>query len=268
MAQQTPYQKVNIVDANGDLVSLGSGSGGGTTDVSALLKEGTPINGETLETGGSSGIGWFSSLRKAVTSFAANFGLTSDSVAASPTSGGSYLSLFKFLLQLIDNRLPSTLVSDRLKVDVSFPTSQAVSATSLPLPTGASTDSTLAEVRDRLMPSTGITFTHILANTSSGFLKASPGNLYTLSCINMGTAKKYLQVFNKTTAPTGADTPVRVFPVPAGDNSQDGFLFIRQQEVGGGGIPLAAGIAWGISTTATTFTAATASETILGFRWT
>jgi hypothetical protein len=122
-------------------------------------------------------------------------------------------------------------------------------------------------LREGLMPTSGTTFTQILATASSGFLKAAAGNLYMFQVTNFGTAKKYFHLFDQVAAPNNGATPARVFPVAAGDNSQDGFLLIGQSDIGGEGIIFSTGIAWGISTTATTFTAATASETILGFRW-
>lgn len=135
------------------------------------------------------------------------------------------------------------------------------------LPSGVASEVTLAQVRDRLMPSTGVNRTHILANASSGLSKGSPATLYNASCSNTGSSKKYLLFFNKATAPAPGDAPYLVIPVPAADSVQDGFAFIGQSELGGGGSPFDTGLGWGISTTNTIFTAATASETVISFRW-
>jgi hypothetical protein len=133
-------------------------------------------------------------------------------------------------------------------------------------PAQATDTAIVTSLREGLMPTSGTTFALILATASSGFLKASAGNLYAFKVINSGTAKKYLHLFNQITAPTAGQTPYEIFPIPAGDTSQDGFLIIGQADIGGEGISFATGIAWGISTTQTTFTAATASESILSFR--
>ncbi|MEH2201164.1 hypothetical protein [Nostoc sp.] len=131
----------------------------------------------------------------------------------------------------------------------------------------ALTDTALVvAVREGLMPTSGTTLTQILGTASSGFLKASAGNLYAFKVINSGTAKKYLQLFDRATAPTAGLAPYDIFPIPAGDTSQDGLLLIGQADIGGDGISFATGVAWGISTTQTTFTAATASESTLSFR--
>jgi hypothetical protein len=135
------------------------------------------------------------------------------------------------------------------------------------LPTGAASQANIQEVRDRLTPSAGTSFTQVLANANTGVIKNSAGTFYTISVINTGTTKKYLLLFNKSSTPAGSDTPGRVFPIPAADASCDGFLFIGQNEIGGGGISLSTGLAWMISTDPITPTAATASETILGFRY-
>ncbi|MFN6475367.1 hypothetical protein [Nostoc sp. DedQUE07] len=215
--------------------------------------------------------------------FATNFGAASDAATTTLTGSSSFIGLFKGLLSLVLDRLPTPgaktaalSIPVTLSTDGAFATNfGAASDAATTTLTGSATlialfkgsMSLIQEVRDRLTPSTGISFTQVLANANSGFLKATPGSLYTMSVINMGTSKKYLLIFNKASAPTGADTPSRVFPVAAGDTLQDGFLFIGQNEIGGGGIALSTGIAWMISTSPTVPTGATATETILGFRY-
>lgn len=58
--------------------------------------------------------------------------LNGAATATNQTTGNTSLSS-------IDTKLPSALASDRLKVDVIFPGTQAISTTVLPLPTGAAT---------------------------------------------------------------------------------------------------------------------------------
>ena len=67
---------------------------------------------------------------------------TGASTSALQTAGNSSLSS-------IDGKLPA-LVSGKVPVDVTFPATQAVSAVSLPLPTGAATEATLSAVNGKL----------------------------------------------------------------------------------------------------------------------
>jgi hypothetical protein len=76
-----------------------------------------------------------------------NIGTTTDTAATTDTGTFSLIALVKRLL----GKLP-TLVSGRFPVDGSGVT-QPISATTLPLPTGAAVDTTLQAVRDR-MPAT------------------------------------------------------------------------------------------------------------------
>jgi hypothetical protein len=76
-----------------------------------------------------------------------NIGTTTDTAATTDTGTFSLIALVKRLL----GKLP-TLVSERFPVDGSGVT-QPISATTLPLPTGAAVDTTLQAVRDR-MPAT------------------------------------------------------------------------------------------------------------------
>ncbi|RUR76991.1 hypothetical protein PCC6912_39500 [Chlorogloeopsis fritschii PCC 6912] len=164
-------------------------------------------------------------------------------------------------LEAIRDRLPTVLVSDRLKIDGSGVT-QPISATSLPLPTGAATDSVLQSVRDRLMPA-GTTTSYI--GTSAGAnLKTSSGAIHSITCSNLSSEARYFQVFNKASAPINGDVPVRsytIFPTPS-------LLIIGQDVIGGSGIILSTGIAWGFSTTPLTYTAGTATDCIATVRWT
>nr|MDZ8022061.1 hypothetical protein [Nostoc sp. SerVER01] len=247
---------------------------------SGSLQEGTDITGASMPSGGTSGRGWLSAIWKLISdrfptlgaktasgsipvtlstdgAFSTNFGLISDGVASSESAQSSFISLFRYLLI-------ATLVKGQQAMGSSISVTIASNQSSV---VGLASQADIQEVRDRLTPSTGISFTQVLGTASSGFLKGSAGIIYTMSVINTGSAKKYLLLFNKNTTPNSSDTIARVFPVPSGDSTQDGFLFIGQQEIGGGGISLSAGLAWMISTSPTTPTAATASETILGFRW-
>jgi len=54
------------------------------------------------------------------------------------------------------------------------------------------------------------------ANNNATNLKATNGNLYSITAINVAATLHYLKFYNKATAPSpGSDTPVAVFPIPA-----------------------------------------------------
>ncbi|QKQ75579.1 hypothetical protein [Nostoc sp. TCL240-02] len=114
--QETAYQKTNIVDANGNIISsFGGGGGGGdasTTNQQAQI---------ALETA-------------------------------------------------IRDRLPSTLVSDRLKVDGSG-VIQPVSLSSVPLASNAATDTTLQQVRDAIKAQLDIASTIWTDNSGAFYVR-------------------------------------------------------------------------------------------------
>ncbi|NDJ20961.1 hypothetical protein GS682_04740 [Nostoc sp. B(2019)] len=164
--------------------------------------------------------------------FATNFGLQADAVATSDTDAVSFLSLFKRLLQRV-----TTLIGS------------------------VGLDLTLQSIRDRLMPA-GTTAAYI--GTSAGAnLKTSAGSIHAITCSNNNSSIRYFQIFNQTTSPVLNDVPVRSFPVYA----NDGLLIIGQDVIGGSGISLNTGIAWGFSTTRLTYTAGTAADCIATVRW-
>lgn len=47
-------------------------------------------------------------------------------------------------------------------------------------------------------------------------VKASAGQMYGYYIANVGSATRYIKLYNKATAPSEADTPVLTFPLPAG----------------------------------------------------
>lgn len=70
------------------------------------------------------------------------FGAKADAVATTDTGTFTFMGLFKRALQSLTTlrgQLPAALIGGRLGVDVQFPGTQAVSVSSLPLPTGAAT---------------------------------------------------------------------------------------------------------------------------------
>lgn len=47
-------------------------------------------------------------------------------------------------------------------------------------------------------------------------VKASPGNVYSVHATNSGTSQRYLQLFDRTTAPANGGTPTASYPLSAG----------------------------------------------------
>jgi hypothetical protein len=118
----------------------------------------------------------------------------------------------------------------------------------------------LTDIKNRL-PSGTITTPTIMISaiaTSTGdyVSGAADKTLFSISAMNTGTGLRYLQVFDRSTTPSAGAAPVISVPVYA----NSGFTVVDQQMLGPNGMTLSNGIAWGISTTPGTYTAATASE--------
>jgi hypothetical protein len=87
-------------------------------------------------------------------------------------------------------------------------------------------------------------------------VKASAGNVFSLTCHNENEAARYVQLHNTATVPTsGVTVPVFTFLVPAGSQTIIGTDFFTNA-----GCHFATGIAFAFSTTKDVYTAATASE--------
>ncbi len=83
----SPATAGNQTTANASLASIDTKADG----IATRLAEGAPVTGESLEAGGSSGTGWLSSIRKAVTAITTL--LTARLPAALGTSGGVKVSI-------------------------------------------------------------------------------------------------------------------------------------------------------------------------------
>lgn len=98
------------------------------------------------------------------------------------------------------------------------------------------------------------------ASTNATSLKASAGQVYSVTASNINAAIAYLKFYNKASAPTvGTDTPVYVFPIPgnaAGAGVTHSFPC---------GLEFTTGIAWALTTGATVAStgAVAASEVIV-----
>jgi len=98
------------------------------------------------------------------------------------------------------------------------------------------------------------TFTNFGANATLN-VKASAGNVFSLSCNNENAADMYVQLHNTVTVPAGGGVPIFTFRVPAGGDVLIGTDFFTTA-----GAAFATGIAFAFSTTKETYTAGTATD--------
>lgn len=98
--------------------------------------------------------------------------------------------------------------------------------------------------------------------SSAGVTKTASGNVFGVRCINRNASAVYLQLFNQTTTPANSTVPQDQWFVPATSS------LIAGQELTIGGEAFDAGVAFGVSTTAGTLTAAPAasSDVMLTFQ--
>lgn len=95
-----------------------------------------------------------------------------------------------------------------------------------------------------------------LGADASGVIKASAGTLFALYGLNNNSAIRYEQIFDSSTAPAPGAVPRLQFALPA----SGGEIVIGNDFWQVDGIGFSNGIAWGISTTKGTFTAATPAD--------
>jgi len=97
-------------------------------------------------------------------------------------------------------------------------------------------------------------FTNFGANATLN-VKASAGNVFAVSAYNTNAAARFIQIHNTATVPAGAAVPLISHLVPAGTEVILGEDFFSQA-----GLNFTTGIAFAMSTTLATYTAATAAE--------
>lgn len=106
------------------------------------------------------------------------------------------------------------------------------------------------------------------ASSATAFsLKASPGCIRAVRVTNANAAVRYLQFHNKASAPAAADAAFAYFLIPAGSVLSPAVFDIGQDMLGPIGDFLSTGVALGVSTTAATYTAATAADHQLTARY-
>jgi uncharacterized protein YkvS len=86
-------------------------------------------------------------------------------------------------------------------------------------------------------------------------VKATAGNLFSLSCYNDNNADRWLQLHNTATVPTAGNIPVQSFLVPSKSQTIMGTDYFTEN-----GINFSVGIAFGFSTTRDTYTAGTNTD--------
>lgn len=93
-------------------------------------------------------------------------------------------------------------------------------------------------------------------NSVSGVVAAAPVRMLGMACRNANGAARYLQLFNRTTAPTAGAVPIYAASLPLkGFYEFNGLGFF-----GPGGFKLSVGLVIGVSTTESTYTAANPAD--------
>lgn len=91
-------------------------------------------------------------------------------------------------------------------------------------------------------------------------VKTVPGNILSVVATNTNAAVRYFQIHDKASAPVNPNVPLLSLPIPAGTANVPGYLEIGANVLGEGGIWCATGVAYGVSTTNGTFTAASTTD--------
>lgn len=97
-------------------------------------------------------------------------------------------------------------------------------------------------------------FTNFGANATLN-VKASAGNVFSVSAYNTNAAARFIQLHNTATVPAGAAVPLVSHLVPAGTE-----VILGEDFFSAAGLNFTTGIAFAMSTTLATYTAATAGE--------
>lgn len=97
-------------------------------------------------------------------------------------------------------------------------------------------------------------FSNLGANTTLN-VKATTGNVFSLTCHNANAASRYLQLHDTATTPSNAAVPKFSFLVPTASQIIVGTDFFTVE-----GVAFATGIAFAFSTTRDTYTAGSAGD--------
>lgn len=103
-------------------------------------------------------------------------------------------------------------------------------------------------------------------NVTTANIKVVPGNVYSISVTNEDASPRFIQLFNTTTVPGSGASCQAWWEIPGGTASNPGTRIITSDELAPSEY-FTTGIAWGVSTAATTYTAATAAEHAVMIRY-
>lgn len=130
-----------------------------------------------------------------------------------------------------------------------------------PLPAGTSTLGITMWAPVATNTNTATNFFNVGANATLN-VKASAGNVLSISCINTNAAARYFQLHNTATVPSASDPPVCSWLIPAA-----GMVVLGSDFFTPNGMYFATGIAFAFSTTFLTYTAGTAGEQVTCVRF-
>ncbi|MGV3619129.1 MAG: hypothetical protein ACO1SV_27700 [Fimbriimonas sp.] len=229
---------------------------------------------------------WKRALQR-LTSILAGVGATDDAAAGSDAANASGIALTKRANQVRTSILTGigaqadtaattdggtfsliALVKRGLATATTF--SVSIGATSdAAATTDAGTFSLIALTKRLLQKlTTGVLISVPQASVSTSFnggvttavAKAAAGNLIAFNVANYAGSTRFLQFFDRTTAPTAGLVPTRQFPVTLGAASAPTVFAYGREFFGDSGLAFATGIVWAISTTNGTYTAATVGD--------
>ncbi len=177
------------------------------------------------------------------------------------TSIGTAVDGLEFLIGSSNDltALTNTMLS---ALSAQLPASVGQKAMAASLAVTLASDQTVLPVKP---PAPTTDYTKIQASAGE-VIKASAGRLFSLACSNYNTSVRYLQLFDRITAPTGA--PLKVYPVYPANTNGPGFLILDRNFFGTDGAAFATGICWGFSTAVATYTAGAASDCVFEARYT
>lgn len=103
-------------------------------------------------------------------------------------------------------------------------------------------------------------FQNLAANATLN-IKAAPGNVKSIYCLNNNAAVRYIGIYNSATTASG--TPVLNYMIPPAVGGVPGEKIIDGQVLGENGANFNTGIAFGFSTASNTYTAGTAADMLI-----
>ena len=145
-------------------------------------------------------------------------------------------------------------------------TKASVDALSAKLPTALGQQASTASLSvvvatGSTLPITSPTYSvySALGTNVNANIKATPGKMYGVVATNANSSTRFIQLFNKITAPINGDVPLRSYPV----YGNYGSLMIDGNLWGLAGLNFSTGISWGMSSTPLAYTAISAPTEVI-----